>query len=100
MWRRVSLGGEALDLLHTRITEPYAPHLHEQFAIGVCTVGAEMIRYRGAVHPAGPGTVVVLGPDEPHDGSPADVSGFVYRVVYPGASLLADGSGRVPRRGS
>ncbi len=83
--------------MHTRITEPYAPHLHEQFAIGVCMTGTEMIRYRGAVHPAGSGSVVVLGPDEPHDGGPADPSGFVYRVIYPGTSLLADGSGRVPR---
>lgn len=97
MWRRVSLAGEVLDLMHTRITEPYAPHLHEQFAIGVCTAGAEMIRYRGAVHPAGPGSVVVLGPGEPHDGGPADPSGFAYRVIYPGTSLLADGSDRVPR---
>ena len=97
VWRRVSLAGEVLDLMHACITEPYAPHLHEQFAIGVCVTGTEAIRYRGAVHPAGPGSVVVLGPDEPHDGGPADPSGFVYRVIYPGTSLLADGSGRVPR---
>ena len=97
VWRRVSLAGEVLDLMHTRITEPYAPHLHEQFAIGVCVTGTETIRYRGAVHPAGPGSMVVLDPDEPHDGGPGDPSGFVYRVIYPGTSLLADGSGRVPR---
>jgi AraC-like DNA-binding protein len=97
VWRRISLAGEVLDLMHARITEPYAPHLHEQFAIGVCMTGTEMIRYRRTVHPAGPGSVIVLDPDEPHDGGPADPSGFVYRVIYPGASLLADGSGRVPR---
>jgi AraC-like DNA-binding protein len=97
VWRRVSLAGEVLDLMHARITEPYAPHLHEQFAIGVCMMGTEMIRYRRAVHPAGPGSVVVLDPGEPHDGGPADPSGFVYRVIYPGTSLLADGSGHVPR---
>lgn len=83
--------------MHARITAPYAPHLHEQFAIGVCTTGAEMIRYRGAVHLAGPGSVVVLDPDEPHDGGPAGPPGFVYRVIYPGPSLLDDGSGRRPR---
>ncbi len=97
VWRRVSLAGEVLDLMHTRITAPYAPHLHEQFAIGVCMTGTEIIRYRRAVHPVGPGSVVVLDPGEPHDGGPADPSGFVYRVIYPGMSLLADGSGRVPQ---
>jgi len=48
VWRRVSLAGEVLDLMHTRVTAPYAPHLHAQFAIGVCVTGTETIRYRRA----------------------------------------------------
>lgn len=83
--------------MHARITGPYAPHLHEQFAVGVCMTGTEMIGYRGAVHPAGPGSVVVLDPDEPHDGGPAGPSGFVYRVIYPSTSLLAGPSGAIPQ---
>jgi AraC-like DNA-binding protein len=97
VWRRVSLAGQVLDLMHARIAEPYAPHLHEQFAVGVCITGTEMIHYRGAAHRAGPGSVVVLDPDEPHTGGPSDPSGFVYRVMYPAAGLLAVGSGYVPR---
>ena len=33
VWRRVSpVPGQFVDLLHARIVEPYAPHLHEVFA--------------------------------------------------------------------
>jgi AraC-like DNA-binding protein len=96
VWWRASVAGQVLDLLHARIAEPYAPHLHEQFAVGACVTGVELIRYRGATHRSGPGSVVVLGPGEPHTGGPSEPSGFVYRAMYPSAALLADASGRVP----
>jgi len=91
MWRRVCPAGQVLDLLHARVTEPYAPHVHEEFAVGACTAGREVIRYRGELHYAGPGSVVVLEPGEAHTGGPADPDGFVYRVMYPAAGLLGDG---------
>ena len=48
VWTRVGpMAGQVLDLLHARVTEPYAPHLHEEFAVGACTDGLEVIRYRG-----------------------------------------------------
>ncbi len=97
-WRRVGpVAGQPLDLLHAHITEPYAPHRHEQFAIGVCLAGVETIHYRGAAHHVWPGTVALLPPDETHTGAPVEPEGFVYRVMYPGAALLADSGGRVPR---
>ena len=96
-WQRVSpAAGQVLDLLHARIVEPYAPHLHEEFAIGACTEGIEAIRYRGGLHYSGPGSIAVLQPGEPHTGGPRDRSGFVYRVMYPTAGLVRDASGRVP----
>jgi AraC-like DNA-binding protein len=97
VWRRVCPAGQVLDLLHARVTEPYAPHVHEEFAVGACTAGREVIRYRGTLHYAGPGSVVVLEPGEAHTGAPADPPGFVYRVMYPGAGLLSEGVGRAPR---
>ena len=102
VWRRVCPAGQVLDLLHARVTEPYAPHVHEEFAVGACTAGLEVIRYRGTLHYAGPGSVVVLEPGEAHTGGPVDSSGFVYRVMYPAAGLLSEGllsegRGRAPR---
>jgi len=98
MWRRACAAGPALDLLHARVTEPYAPHVHEEYAVGACTAGREVIRYRGALHYAGPGSVVVLEPGEAHTGGPADPPDFTYRVMYPAAGLLAEGlSAKGPR---
>jgi len=91
VWRRACPGGQALDLLHARVTEPYAPHVHEEYAVGACTAGREVIRYRGTLHYAGPGSVVVLEPGEAHTGGPADPPDFTYRVMYPAAGLLAEG---------
>ena len=92
VWTRVSSAeGQVLDLLHARVAGHYAPHMHEEFAIGACTEGTEVIRYRGVLHYAGPGSVVILEPGEPHTGGPAGVRGFVYRVMYPAAELLPEG---------
>ena len=91
VWRRVSPApGQVLDLLHARMTEPYAPHVHGVFSIGVCTDGVEVIRYRGGQHYAAPGSVVILEPDEPHTGGPAGPGEFTYRVMYPAAELLTE----------
>ena len=97
VWRRACPAGQVLDLLHARVTEPYAPHVHEEYAVGVCTAGREVIRYRGTLHYAGPGSVVVLEPGEAHTGAPADPPAFTYRVMYPAAGLLSDGMWRTPR---
>ncbi|MGH3273319.1 MAG: AraC family transcriptional regulator [Streptosporangiaceae bacterium] len=97
MWTRVTpVPGQTLDLLHSRVVADFAPHVHESFAIGACIEGIEAIGYRGGTHYSGPGTVVVLEPGEPHSGGPAGPGGFVYRVMYPTADLLADGSDRPP----
>jgi AraC-like DNA-binding protein len=77
-------------------THHYAPHTHDEFAVGVCTGGREVIHYRGAAHVAGPGSIVVLEPGEPHTGGPAVEEGFAYRVVYPGSSLLGEGVATEP----
>jgi AraC-like DNA-binding protein len=98
VWTRVSAGsGQILDLLHARVTEEFAPHVHEPFAFGAVTEGAESIGYRGGRHYSAPGSVAILEPGEPHAGGPVAPGGFVYRVMYPPAALLADGADRPPR---
>ena len=98
VWARVSpVPGHVLDLLHARMAEPFAPHVHDGFSIGVCLEGLEMIRYRGGRHYAVPGSVVILPPGEAHTGGPSGGANFVYRVMYPAAELLGDGAARPPR---
>ena len=104
MWRRACPAGQVLDLLHARVTEPYAPHVHEEYAVGACTAGREVIRYRGALHYAGPGSVVVLEPGEAHTGGPGRSPGLHLPGDVPGrgaagrraAGRRAAGRGLVP----
>src|SRR5207237_350430 len=81
VWRRACPAGQVLDLLHARVTEPYAPHVHEEYAVGVCTAGREVIRYRGTLHYAGPGSVGEL----------------VRRHASPSCDFEVRGAGRVAR---
>ena len=103
VWRRVSPApGLVLDLLHARMTEPYAPHVHEVFSVGACTEGREVISYRGELHYATPGSVVILEPDEPHTGGPAPAAKFRLPGDVPGrgAAVRDDrrpGDAAVPR---
>ncbi|MDT0317044.1 AraC family transcriptional regulator [Streptomyces millisiae] len=93
IWTRAVLGpGQSLDLITARFaTHRYAPHCHQEFAVGVCTGGSEIIDYRGARHRAGPGSIVVLAPGEAHTGAPAAGDGYAYRAFYPTTALLTEG---------
>src|SRR5262245_15250548 len=46
----------------------YQKHRHDTYAIGVTDSGVQVFDYRGSVHVSLPGRVVVLHPDEVHDG--------------------------------
>jgi AraC-like DNA-binding protein len=66
----------------------YQKHRHDTYAIGVTDGGVQVFDYRGAVHAATPGQVVVLYPDEAHDGRAGTDEGFAYRIVYVQPSCL------------
>jgi AraC-like DNA-binding protein len=68
----------------------YQKHRHDTYAIGVTDSGVQVFDYRGAVRASTPGQVVVLYPDEAHDGRAGTDEGFGYRIVYVEPSLLAD----------
>ncbi|GAA1662817.1 AraC family transcriptional regulator [Fodinicola feengrottensis] len=90
VWTRVDgVGDEPLDLFEARIGRGhFAMHIHDEYSIGACTEGVEVIRYKGSLHYLGPGTVVVVEPGEPHTGGPAGEDGFAYNVMYPAVSLF------------
>jgi AraC-like DNA-binding protein len=60
----------------------YAKHRHDTYAIGVTESGVQTFDYRGVTETSTPGHVVVLHPDEMHDGRAGTESGFGYRMVY------------------
>ena len=70
--------------------EAYQKHRHDTYAIGVTDSGVQVFDYRGAVRASTPGQVVVLYPDEAHDGRAGSDEGFGYRIVYVEPVLLAE----------
>ena len=70
--------------------EAYEKHRHDTYAIGVTDFGVQVFDYRGSAHASTRGQVVVLYPDEVHDGRAGTDEGFGYRIVYVEPVLLAD----------
>jgi len=57
-------------------------HRHDTYAIGITDSGVQAFDYRGVAETSLPGQVVVLHPDETHDGRAGTGAGFGYRIVY------------------
>jgi AraC-like DNA-binding protein len=75
--------GEGVELLRAWFGgHAFARHRHDTYAIGVTEAGVQTFDYRGRVERSTPGQVVVLHPDEMHDGRAGTASGFGYRIVY------------------
>ncbi|HEX6477795.1 MAG TPA: AraC family transcriptional regulator [Ktedonobacteraceae bacterium] len=60
----------------------YQKHRHDTYAICLTTAGVLAFDYRGTSQISTPGQVVVLHPDEVHDGYAGTQEGFGYRQLY------------------
>ena len=80
-------GGHAYDL-----------HRHETYAVGLTLWGAQSFHYRGSLSTSAAGQVMVIHPDEMHDGHAGVDEGFAYRMLYidPGAVSIALDSAATP----
>lgn len=70
--------------------EAYSKHRHDTYAIGLTDCGVQVFDYRGSVQASTPGQVVVLYPDEVHDGRAGTEDGFGYRIIYVEPSHLSE----------
>jgi AraC-like DNA-binding protein len=68
----------------------YAPHRHDTYAVCLTDDGAQHFDYRGVARVSTPGEVVVLHPDETHDGHAGRAGGFGYRAVYVEPARIAE----------
>ena len=66
----------------------FEPHRHDTYAIGVTLYGVQTFKYRGANHYSQPGQIIVLHPDELHDGAAGTDDGLRYRMLYLEPSLV------------
>ena len=81
LWSRGPEDG--IELLAARLHGlAYRQHRHDTYAICVTTAGVQTFTYRGTREVSLPGQVVVLHPDELHDGHAGTDAGFGYRQLY------------------
>jgi AraC-like DNA-binding protein len=68
----------------------FAPHRHDVYAIGITLRGVQSFDYRGSTRFSRPGQLVVLHPDELHDGRAGDDTAFRYRTAYIAPAVIQE----------
>jgi AraC-like DNA-binding protein len=76
--------------------DAFEPHRHDTYALGVTLQGVQTFHYRGQQRFSLPGNVIILHPDEEHDGGAGTETGLRYRMLYLEPSLLLGPLGRAP----
>ncbi|HXC56532.1 MAG TPA: AraC family transcriptional regulator [Rhizomicrobium sp.] len=74
----------------------FSPHRHDTYAIGITLKGVQSFDYRGGTRHSLPGQLVVLHPDERHDGRAGDGGSFRYRTAYVAPAAIQDVLGGKP----
>lgn len=60
----------------------FSPHRHDTYTVAVTMAGVQTFNYRGEMRYSLPGQVLILHPDELHDGHCRDEAGFSYWAAY------------------
>ncbi|MFD1540038.1 AraC family transcriptional regulator [Nonomuraea guangzhouensis] len=88
-WRHPAV--PQVDLLKARyVTHRFARHVHDGYAIGLILQGVEEFDYRGSLHRAGAGEVVLVNPESVHTGQAGMEDGWTYRMLYPSVEALSE----------
>jgi AraC-like DNA-binding protein len=89
---------EGVDLLRLDAsTHRYSPHSHEGYALGVVESGAHAFTARGQRWTAVPGRVIVVNPEDAHDGGPATRRDeYSYRMMYVDRDVIVAALGSMP----
>jgi len=71
-------------------TLSFAPHVHDELVIAITEDGAGRCVTRGISDVATSRSIMVFNPGEPHSGGVAGATGWRYRGLYIGGSVLSD----------
>lgn len=94
-WLRTGPGAAGLERIEAFFRgRAYAPHRHDTYAIGYTIAGVQSFDYRGEALSSLPGQVIVLHPDERHDGRSGGPGGFRYRMLYVEPALIRAAGGK------
>jgi AraC-like DNA-binding protein len=80
--------------------EAYTTHRHDTYTVALTDSGVQEFDYRGRVHRSLAGQVVLLHPDEPHNGRAGTEGGFGYRTLYVDPATLLDAVRAIDPRAS
>ncbi|HVJ43804.1 MAG TPA: AraC family transcriptional regulator [Dongiaceae bacterium] len=69
--------------------DAFEPHRHDTYGLGVTLEGVQRFRYRGTQRHSLPGNIIVLHPDEEHDGGAGTERRLRYRMLYLEPVLLS-----------
>jgi AraC-like DNA-binding protein len=89
-WRVPGLAGASF-FKASFVRHSYSRHTHDEYAIGAIEAGAQTFHCRGGQQLSSPGSLILVNPDDLHDGRAADAGdGYRYRMVYIDPLLVAD----------
>ena len=71
----------------------YELHRHDTYAMGLTLYGVQCFDYRGNRADSVPGNVMIIHPDEPHNGRAGTEEGFLYRMLYLEPRFVLDALG-------
>ena len=80
---RIAMPSRGVERIEARFHgNGFSPHRHDTYALGLTLHGVQTFRYRGSERFSNPGNVIVLHPDEVHDGAAGTDDGLIYRMIY------------------
>ncbi|MBB2971127.1 AraC-like DNA-binding protein [Mesorhizobium sp. RMAD-H1] len=93
-WIRLAPPEEGLERLEAFFGgHAYDPHRHDTYAIGYTLSGVQSFDCRGAKMDSTAGKVIVIHPDEVHNGRSGVETGFRYRMLYIEPFMIRDALG-------
>lgn len=78
-------------LMRARVdAHQFERHSHDCFSIGLTQVGVQSFHCNGSLHASLPGDLVLLNPDQAHDGHKGTPEGFSYTILYLPVDTVAE----------
>lgn len=76
-------GASGVEAIHARFSgHAYDMHRHDEWLVGTTEYGLQDFFCRGSRRRSTPGRVILLEPQEAHDGEAGDAGGFAYYMLY------------------